>query len=133
MGVAIDERLYGRLLASTLPRVIETEQEYGRLLLEVERLMDKGERRSSEEEALLQLMVSLIQAFERVRYPMGDVPPHEMLKYLMEQRKLKQAGLLPIFRSRGYISDVCNGKRGISKAQAKALGEFFQVSPEVFL
>jgi len=28
---------------------------------------------------------------------------------------------------------VVNGKRGISKAQAKALGEFFSVSPELFI
>jgi HTH-type transcriptional regulator/antitoxin HigA len=133
MGVAIDERLYGRLLAATGPRVIETEQEYERLLAEVERLIDRGEGRTREEDALLQLMVALVQDFERRRYPMGEVPPHEMLKYLLEQRKLKQADLLPIFHSRGYISDVCHGKRGISKAQAKALGEFFQISPEVFL
>jgi hypothetical protein len=38
-----------------------------------------------------------------------------------------------IFESRGRVSEVVNGKRAISKAQAKALGEFFKVSPELFI
>ena len=36
----------------------------------------------------------------------------------MEQRGLKQADLVPIFKSRGYVSDVINGKRAISKVHA---------------
>lgn len=56
-----------------------------------------------------------------------------MLAYLMEQRGLRQADLVPIFKSRGYVSDVLNGMRGISKAIAKQLGEFFHFSADVFI
>jgi HTH-type transcriptional regulator / antitoxin HigA len=42
-------------------------------------------------------------------------------------------GLLRLFGARGRVSEVVNGKRAISKAQAKALGEFFKVSPELFI
>jgi HTH-type transcriptional regulator/antitoxin HigA len=51
----------------------------------------------------------------------------------MEQRGLKQADLVPIFRSRGYVSDVMNRKRAISKAHARQLAGFFQVSPSLFI
>jgi HTH-type transcriptional regulator/antitoxin HigA len=51
----------------------------------------------------------------------------------MEQRSLKQADLLPIFKSRGYVSDVINAKRAISKVHAKQLAEFFKVSVNVFI
>ncbi|MGA2771193.1 MAG: helix-turn-helix domain-containing protein [Bryobacteraceae bacterium] len=51
----------------------------------------------------------------------------------MEQRGLKQADLPPIFKSRGYISDVINAKRAISKAHAKQLAEYFKVSANPFL
>ena len=51
----------------------------------------------------------------------------------MAARDLKQSDLLPIFKSKGIASEVINGKRGISKAQAKALAEYFNVSVEVFL
>jgi HTH-type transcriptional regulator/antitoxin HigA len=56
-----------------------------------------------------------------------------MLAYLMEQRGLKQADLVPIFKSRGYVSDVINGKRAISKALAKQLAVFFNVSAGMFI
>jgi HTH-type transcriptional regulator / antitoxin HigA len=39
---------------------------------------------------------------------------------------------LPVFGSQGIVSEVLSGKRSISKAQAKALGEFFKVSPTLF-
>jgi HTH-type transcriptional regulator/antitoxin HigA len=51
----------------------------------------------------------------------------------MEQNDLRQADLMKIFGSRGRVSEVVNGKRAISKSQAKALGEFFKVSPELFI
>jgi len=46
---------------------------------------------------------------------------------------LRQADHVPIFGSRGRVSEVVNGKRAIGKAQAKTLGEFFKVSPELFI
>ena len=44
------------------PRVIATAEEHERLLAEVEKLMDKGERRSAEEDVALDLMVRLIKS-----------------------------------------------------------------------
>jgi HTH-type transcriptional regulator/antitoxin HigA len=51
----------------------------------------------------------------------------------MESRNTKHADLVPILRGRGRVSELVNGKRAISKAQAKALAEFLHVSAEVFL
>jgi hypothetical protein len=53
-----------------------------------------------------------------------DAPGYRVLQTLMENRRVKQADLLPIFGSRGVASEVFNGKRAISKALAKKLGEF---------
>ena len=131
--LAIDNKKYARVLAKALPRVIATSQEHGRMLAEVEKLMDKGEDRSTEEDAVLDLMVRLIKDYEAEHHRLPDPSPHEMLVYLMEQGNLKQADLLPIFKSRGYVSDVINAKRGISKAHAKQLAEFLKVSASLFI
>lgn len=56
-----------------------------------------------------------------------------MVQFLMEQRGLKQADLVPLLGSRAQVSDLVNGKRGISKAQVKKLAEYFGVSAELFL
>lgn len=130
----IDPKKYGRLLSRALPMVIETEEENERMLAAVERLMAKGEDKLTPEEGrLFKLMVRLIEDFEESAYPIPDAKPHEVLQHLIEARDLRQADLLPIFGSRGYISDIVNGKRGVSKEHAKELGQFFHVSPELFL
>lgn len=132
-ALVIDDRKYARVLAKVLPRIITTEKEHERMLAEVEKLMDKGERRTREEDAALDLMVRLIQDYEEEHHPLLDPSPTEMLAYLMEQRGLKQADLVPILKSRGYVSDVLNGKRAISKALAKQLAGFFNVSANLFI
>jgi len=132
-GLVIDNKKYARVLARVLPRVITTADEHERILAEVEKLMDAGKSRTAEEDAALDLMVRLVRDYEQEHHPLPDPSPHEMLVYLMEQRNLKQTDLLPIFRSRGYVSDVINGKRAISKAHAKDLAEFFKVSADLFI
>jgi HTH-type transcriptional regulator / antitoxin HigA len=132
-ALVIDNKKYARVLAKVLPRVITTDEDHERMLAEVEKLMDKGEHRTTEEDAALDLLVRLIKDYEEEHHPLPDPGPHEMLVYLMEQRSLKQADLLPIFKSRGYVSDVVNAKRDISKVHAKQLAKFFEVSASLFI
>jgi HTH-type transcriptional regulator / antitoxin HigA len=129
----INKRKYAALLANALPAVIKTEAENERMLALAEQLIDKGESRTPEEDQLFELVTRLIEDFEDERYPIPDAPPHRILRFLMEQNDLRQSDLLLIFGSRGYVSDVVNGKRAISKTHAKALGEMFHISPEVFI
>ncbi len=61
------------------------------MLAEVEKLMDKGEHRTAEDDAALDLMVRPIKDYEEEHQPLADPSPHEMLAYLMEQWGLRQA------------------------------------------
>ncbi|MGH9845609.1 MAG: helix-turn-helix domain-containing protein [Blastocatellia bacterium] len=114
-----------------MPVIIETEAENERLLAIVEKMMTRD--LSLEEERLFNLLVKLIEDFEARHYPMGEVAPYEMLKFLMEQRGLRQKDIVPLFGSSGIASEVINGKRSISKTQARKLAEFFHVSIELFV
>lgn len=129
----VNKRKYGALLANALPAVIKSEEENERMLALAEQLIDKGEKRTPEEDQLFELVTKLIEDFEQEHYPIPAAAPHRILRFLMEQNDLRQSDLLPIFGSRGYVSDVVNGKRTISKTHAKALGKMFHVSPEVFI
>jgi HTH-type transcriptional regulator / antitoxin HigA len=52
----------------------------------------------------------------------------------MEARDMKQVDLVGILSpSKGLVSSIVNGKRSISKTQAKKLGELFNISPSVFI
>src|ERR1051326_5543356 len=129
---AIDPRKYGKLLARTLPAIIDAKAEYERVLAEIEKLIDK-EKRSPEEDKLLDLMTTLVEKFEENTYPIPDAPPHEALRELMRSRGLKQRDLLGIFGSDGIASEVVNGKRNISRAHAKSLAKYFHVPVELFI
>jgi HTH-type transcriptional regulator / antitoxin HigA len=133
MNRTIDRQTYANLLAEIQPVAIETEEENERMLAEVEKLMSYGEDLTPEQEQLLKLLVALIEQFEDQHYQLNPATPHEVLNELMLARSLKQSDLVGILGSKGVTSEVINGKRGISKAQAKALGEFFHVSPALFL
>ena len=119
------------------PKVIETEAENEKYLAIVEALMFKGQNRTIEETALLRVLVLLIEEFEEKYYSFKEwqkTTPHEFLQHLMAGKEMKQSDLVGILSmSSGLISSIVNGKRQISKEQAKKLGEYFKVSPGLFI
>jgi HTH-type transcriptional regulator/antitoxin HigA len=129
----LDCTRYKRLLSRTMPVVIESEQENERMLAVVEKLMDKGEHLLPEEEKLLKLFVRLIEDFEQCYYHPKEAQPLEVLQHLMEARDVKPTHLWEVFGSKGVASEVLNGKRGISKTQARALANYFRVSADLFI
>ncbi len=129
---AVLDKEYAKLLVAIQPRVIETEEENEFYLTEVTKLMRLGDEISPAQERLLKLLVSLIESFEDRHYQLKSATPLEILTELVCDRGLKQKDLVPVFGSQGVASEVLNGKRGISKTQAKSLGEFFDVSPSLF-
>ena len=117
-----------------LPASIESEKENERLIEAAGRLMKKGKERSPEETRLLNLLVTLIEDFEERTYPMGlSSDPVLALRELMREHDLKQTDLLDVFGSQGTISQVLNGKREISKSQAKKLSERFRLPVDIFI
>ncbi|ALB42220.1 MULTISPECIES: type II toxin-antitoxin system HigA family antitoxin [unclassified Anabaena] len=132
MTISLDKITYSQLLVEYQPKVITTEAEYDQALETVEKLM-ADQQRTPEQTAILQLLVTLIEEFETKYYPIEQSSPHAMLEHLMDARGIKQSDLVGIIGSKGVVSEVVNRKRAISKAQAKALGELFNVSLALFI
>jgi HTH-type transcriptional regulator/antitoxin HigA len=132
MTISLDKTTYSKLLVEYQPKVITTEAEYDQALETVEKLM-ADQQRTPEQTAILQLLVTVIEEFETKHYPIEPSSPHAMLEHLMDARGIKQSDLVGIIGSKGVVSEVVNRKRAISKAQAKALGELFNVSSALFI
>ncbi len=135
MTLIFDRKQYVDLLARYQPKLIESEKEYRDALSVVEYFVFKKER-TIEELALYDLTLLLVRSYESQISPMDDwrsQSPHEMLQYLLETSGRKQADLVGIIGSSGVVSEVVNGKRTISKSQAKKLSDLFQVSPSLFI
>jgi HTH-type transcriptional regulator / antitoxin HigA len=133
MGKTFNPEKYGALLKVVLPQVIENEDELLRVEGIINGLLKKGNSLSPEEDRLLDLLSNLVEEYEEEYYAIPDSSPNEILKFLMEANNLKQKDLLKIFGSSGIVSEVINGKRSISKTQAKKLAKYFKVSVEAFI
>jgi HTH-type transcriptional regulator / antitoxin HigA len=133
MTPTFNQSTYVSLLSEAVPKVITTEEEYDRALNLVEPLHFK-QTLTSEEDALYDLLVMLIEAYEEKTYPMPSLSPHAMLQYVMETSGMRQIDLVKLgLGSSGVVSEIINGKRAISKAQAKLLADRFKVSPNLFI
>ena len=130
-----DPNIYANLLVECLPSVIQTEEENEKALEIAGRLMKKGDSKLSPEEGrLLDLLATLIEDFEEKAYPMGqNSNPPVALRELMFEHKLKQTDMLDVFSSQGVVSQVLNGKREISKSQARKLSARFRLPIDIFI
>ena len=130
----VDPKKYARLANRIVVKAIETEEEYDHMVSAVEQLIDKGEDRlSPEESALMETMAILVQAYDDRHHPLPSVAPNEMLAYLMETSGRRAKDLLPVFGTRGRVSEVLSGKRSVSKEQAKRLASVFKVTVDLFI
>jgi HTH-type transcriptional regulator / antitoxin HigA len=132
MTITFDKAVYVNLLADFIPQVINSESEYDRALAISERLV-ANRNLSNEESQFLSLIVTLIEDYESKHYPMGDVSPHAALLHLMEYSGTSQTDLIGLIGSPEVVTEIVEGKRSIDPIQAKALGEYFQVSASLFI
>jgi HTH-type transcriptional regulator / antitoxin HigA len=120
-----------------IPKIIENNAEYEQFLIVAEKLIAKKQQRTPEETVLFRLLVKLIKDYEEETYNLKEwslTAPHEFLQHLMEARGMKQVDLVGVLSpSKGLISAIVNGKRSISKVQAKKLEEIFNVSASLFI
>ncbi len=83
---------------------------------------------------ILRLLAVLVEDFEEKAYPVGQTSnPTVAVRELMREHELKQIDMVEIFGSQGVVSQVLNGKREISKAQARKLSERFRLTIDVFI
>lgn len=132
MTLTFDPSSYATLLARHQPKVIASEDENDAAIALAEELEHRSQR-TPEEDAFLELLLTLIEKFEEEHYPIPESTPHSMLLHLMDAKSLKQEALIGVIGSRGVVSEVINGKRGISKNQAKTLANFFSVDVSLFI
>ncbi|MEA5599713.1 transcriptional regulator [Nostoc sp. UHCC 0252] len=132
MTLTFNSDIYSELLSQHQPRIIKTEEENEKFLETVEELLYRSHL-TLEEDALLELLVKLIEDFENKHYQLNSSTPYSRLLHLMEARGLEQADLVEILGSSEIVTKIINGKLEITKEQAEALGEFFHVDASLFI
>jgi HTH-type transcriptional regulator/antitoxin HigA len=93
-------------------RPIRTEVDYEAAMAEIERLFDAAP--DSPEGDRLDVLTTLVEAYEAQHYPIPGPDPVEAIKYTMESRGLSRADLEPFIGSRARVAEVLNRKRPLS-------------------
>src|SRR3989339_1229298 len=69
----------------------------------------------------MEVLVTLIEAYEQKHYPIGPADPVEAIKFRMAQQNLTAKDLEPYIGSSGRVSEVLNRKRRLSLQMVKKL------------
>ena len=81
----------------------------------------------------MEILVTLIEAYENKHFPINAADPIEAIKFRMEQQGLSQKDLEPFIGSSGRVSEVLNHKRGLSLPMVKRLHEGLNIPYESLL
>ena len=135
MPTLISPEKYGEVIAeyAIAPRLIESPAEYKRSKQALERLLFPERKLSPEEDAMVKLLLHLVDLYEHRTTTPPASSPRQVLRHLMDQRQLKQADLAPVFGTVSVVSEVLNGKRQINAKQARKLADYFHISTDVFI
>lgn len=81
----------------------------------------------------MEILVTLIEAYEHKHYPISAADPVEAIKFRMEQQGLTQKDLEPFIGSSGRVSEVLNRKRRLSLQMVKRLHDGLHIPYESLL
>jgi HTH-type transcriptional regulator/antitoxin HigA len=112
-------------------RPIRSKRDHAAALKEVERLW--GAKAGTRDGDRLDVLVTLIEAYEEEHYPIDPPDPIEAIKFRMEQQGLTRRDLEEIIGTRTRIAEVLNRKRGLSIGMIRRLNERLGIPAEVLI
>jgi HTH-type transcriptional regulator/antitoxin HigA len=83
--------------------------------------------------ARLEAQARLISAYEERKWPRRTVSVADLIRLLMDQHGLTRADMAPILGSASRVSEVMNGKKGLSLAMVQRLRARFRVPADLLL
>ena len=112
-------------------RPIKTETDYEWALAEIDQIFDAepdtpdGDR--------LEILVTLIEAYEDTHFEIPVPDPIAMIEYYMESRGLTRQDLEPYIGTRARVSEVLNKKRPLTLNMMRKLNVELGISGDVLL
>ncbi|WP_225199252.1 type II toxin-antitoxin system HigA family antitoxin [Gluconobacter oxydans] len=110
---------------------IRNEADYDAALEEVGRLW--GAKSGTPDGDKLDVLATLIDAYEAKHHPIDPPDPVEAIRFRMEQQGLTRKDLEPMIGPRNRVADVLNRKRGLSIDMIRQLHDGLGISAEVLI
>lgn len=107
---------------------IKTKSDHEKAMIRVEALWDAELNTPEGDE--LDVLVTLIEVFEKEHYPIDAPDPVAAIKFRMEQQGLEDADLVPMIGQRSKVSEVLNKKRKLSINMIRNLNSMLSIPLE---
>jgi HTH-type transcriptional regulator / antitoxin HigA len=112
-------------------RPIKTKRDYAAALRRIEELMNAAPNTPKGDE--LDVLATLVEAYEKKHYPILPPDPIEAIKFRMEQLGLSRADLALYLGGRNRVTEVLNGQRGLSIKMIRELHKKLHIPAESLL
>jgi HTH-type transcriptional regulator/antitoxin HigA len=111
--------------------VIKNKDQYTEYCDQLEKLLSENHNEQVQDE--IDLLTLLIEKYDEDNNTFQETDPITMLRSFMEDHHMKPQDLTTILGiSKGYVSDILNYKKGLSKEVIRKLAEYFKVRQEAF-
>ncbi len=110
---------------------IRTDADHRAALAEVARLW--GAKSKTPDGDRLDVLATLIDAYEAEHHPMDPPDPVDAIKFRMEQQGLSRKDLEPLIGTRTRVAEVLNRRRSLSIAMIRRLHDRLGISAEVLI
>jgi HTH-type transcriptional regulator/antitoxin HigA len=110
---------------------IKTEKDYDLALERVNTLFDAEPDTVEADE--LDILVTLIEKYEQIHYPIPEPDPIEAIKFMMEQNGLTPTDLGILLNSRSRVSEIFKRKRALTITQIRVLNEKLHIPAETLI
>jgi HTH-type transcriptional regulator/antitoxin HigA len=105
----------------TKPHLLRNERELELAVREIDALIDRGARPGTDAGERLEFLSVLVKVYEDEHDPFVDMSPQDVVDFMLDQRNLTRGDLTELMGGRSRVSDFFNGRRELSKNQARAL------------
>ena len=110
---------------------IRTKADYAAAVAEIGRLW--GAKLGTPEGDRLDILATLVDAYETRHHPMDSPDPIEAIKFRMEQQGLTRRDLEGILGTRTRVAEVLNRRRGLSINMIRRLHDKLGISADVLI
>ena len=112
-------------------KLIKTEEDYKAALKLADELFDA--KPDTPEGDKLELIVTLIEIYEKEHFPIDNPTPIEAIKIRMDQMGLLPKDLVPFIGSKSKVSEILSGKRTLSLNMIRQLASGLNIPVEVLI
>ena len=110
---------------------IRNEADYDAALATVDRLM--GAPANTPEGDALDVLVTLVEAYEAKRWPVEAPDPISMIEHVMEARGFRQSELAALIGSQPRASEILNRRRPLTLRMIRALSREWQLPADALV